>query len=86
MKSRTNDSFNESNQRQTAGTTERIKINDKINAELTLELEGLGFLLTLSVKEWPVRSTCVRAWCRSDERQPPLKHVRQTSTPRGWSW
>jgi hypothetical protein len=42
---------------------------------------GLSMRLTLSVKGWRCFSKCVLAWCRSNPKHPPLKHVRQTSTP-----
>lgn len=47
---------------------------------------SLAFLCTLSVNLCPDLSTCVRAWCLVRSRHPPLKQVRQTSTPSGPSY
>ena len=51
----------------------------------TLLADGFSLRLMFRVKECPVFAACKRAWCRSLSRQPPLKHVKQTSIPRGLS-
>lgn len=52
-----------------------------MNAVRTRWADGLGFRLMLSVKGWPSFVTCKSACRRSESRQPPLKQVKQTSTP-----
>ena len=55
------------------------------STRLTRFVDGLSFRFTFKVNPWPVFDKCVRMWCLSRSRHPPVKHFRQTSIPSGWS-